>query len=538
MDKQATAAPQVATSNRVKRPLLFKFSILIIASIVIVVLVLTFTTIEREERLLTVSTKERGVTLVKTVALSCGNALVAADVSFMVDNINEVSKEKGIVYALVVSGNNECKVASDPSLEGKSLEDPVSLKAIQATTESPVIQRYYNSDLKEDMYDISFPIVISKEGNVSPTSAPGFISLPVGALWGFVRLGISLRELKFMIRQTYIQSIFMAIGVILLGFLVSFYLARNIVKPINKLMEGAIAISKGNLKYQISVHTEDEIGGLARAFNKMTNDLRESRDEIEEYSRTLEDKIEARTKELKEAQVKLIQSAKMAAIGQLGAGAAHELNNPIGGILGYAQFLLQKLEKPAFDAKDFEKFKDYVGYIKRESERCKAIVENLLTFSRKPSEAFEPINIKEVLENFLLLVRNQLEIKNIKLSTEYASGLPLVSGNANQLQQVFTNIVINAQQAMPDGGSLRIRTSLGDNGSKVQIEFSDTGCGMPPENLEHIFEAFFTTKKDWKSVGLGLSISYQIIKEHKGDIQVESKVGKGATFRVILPKAT
>ncbi|UCH12069.1 MAG: tetratricopeptide repeat protein, partial [Candidatus Omnitrophota bacterium] len=242
--------------------------------------------------------------------------------------------------------------------------------------------------------------------------------------------------------------------------------------------------------------------------------------------------------ELKSTQAKLIQSEKMAAIGQLGAGAAHELNNPIGGILGYAQFLLQKLKKPAFDTKDIEKFKDYVGYIERESERCKTIIENLLGFSRKPSAGLEPIDIKEVVERTLLLARNQLKTKNIKLSTEYASGLPLVSGNANQLQEVFINIVINAQHAMPDGGSLRIRTGVGDNGSKVQVEFSDTGCGIPPEDLKHIFEAFFTTKKVWKSVGLGLSISYQIIKEHKGDIQVESKVGKGTTFRVILPKAT
>lgn len=240
---------------------------------------------------------------------------------------------------------------------------------------------------------------------------------------------------------------------------------------------------------------------------------------------------------LKETQTQLIQSAKMSTIGQLGAGVAHEINNPLGGILGYAQYILQKLAKPDFSSKDFKTCKRYVQYIEKESKRCKAIVENLLTFSRKPAEKPMPLDITRALESTLSIIGHQLELKNIRISTDYEENLPPVSGNINQLQQIFTNIVLNAQHAMPEGGKLdiRARTKQVQGKKQVEISFKDSGCGISTENLEKIFEAFFTTKKDWKSLGLGLSICYQIIKEHKGSISVDSKVGAGTTFTIILP---
>jgi len=242
--------------------------------------------------------------------------------------------------------------------------------------------------------------------------------------------------------------------------------------------------------------------------------------------------------DLRNAQIQLVQSAKMAGIGQLSAGVAHEINNPLGGILGYAQFILSKLAKPDFNIEDFKTCREYLNHIERESQRCKKIVENLLTFSRKSPEEFQPLVIKTIMKNTLSMVRHSLESQNIKISVEYAADIPEVKGNANQLQQVFTNFIINAKQAMPQGGQLNIRAlkAIGQDGKEnLQIIFQDTGCGIAKENLERIFEPFFTTKGDWKSIGLGLSICYQIIEQHKGRIIVESEVGKGTTFTLILP---
>ena len=248
--------------------------------------------------------------------------------------------------------------------------------------------------------------------------------------------------------------------------------------------------------------------------------------------------LEKAYKDLRDTQAQLVQSAKMAGIGQLSAGVAHEINNPLGGILGYAQFILTKLDKPDFNAESFKTCREYLTHIERESQRCKKIVENLLNFSRKSADVFQPVDIKTTMENTLSVIRHSLESKNIKITTEYEPDIPLIKGNANQLQQVFTNIIINAQHAMPKGGQLNIRIKVGEEGGKknLQISFQDTGCGIPKENLERIFEPFFTTKGgDWKSIGLGLSICYQIIEQHKGRILVESEVNKGSTFTFVLP---
>ena len=258
-------------------------------------------------------------------------------------------------------------------------------------------------------------------------------------------------------------------------------------------------------------------------------------------NRLLYEGLEEVNKELKEAQAQLIQSAKMAAVGQLGAGVAHELNNPLGGILGYAQFILEKLSRPEFSLDDFKSSSKYIESIEREASRCKKIVENLLKFSRRPIVVKpEPLNIAQALDETLSIIGHQLKLKNINVITEITPDLAKVVGITNQLQQVFANLILNAQQAMSEGGTLRITAqNLLDEKTKtpnkVEIEFTDTGCGISGENLKHMFEPFFTTKQKEKGTGLGLAVSYQIIQDHKGTIDIKSEVGKGTTIIITLP---
>jgi PAS domain S-box-containing protein len=261
--------------------------------------------------------------------------------------------------------------------------------------------------------------------------------------------------------------------------------------------------------------------------------------DIKVKQRTAE--LEEANKELKEAQVQLVQSAKMAAVGQLGAGVAHELNNPLGGILGYAQFMLEKLNRPEFSLDDFKASSKYIESIEREATRCKKIVENLLKFSRRPVIIKpEPLDISQALEETLSIIGYQLKLKNINVITDIKPDLAKVIGITNQLQQVFTNIILNSQQAMSEGGTLRITAgNLLDETTqtpvKVKIEFTDTGCGISEENLKHLFEPFFTTKQKEKGTGLGLAVSYQIIQDHKGTIDLKSQVGIGTTVGIVLP---
>lgn len=350
-------------------------------------------------------------------------------------------------------------------------------------------------------------------------------------------------------------GMFVSIGIIFLSLLIS----NSISSPLKSLALSSAMIADGDLSQRVGLTSNDETGELIKSFNKMaealesrekrlTNiqkELDEKNQQLQDYANNLEFKVKERThelekayKDLKDTQLQLIQSGKLAAIGQLAAGVSHELNNPLGGIMGYSQLILEKIkikgDNDNLASEDLQSIFTYAGYIEKESKKCKDIVANLLAFSHKSKDTeFDYLDINKVMEDTLLFTKNQLEINGIKINENLAQEVPKILGNAHQIQQVFTNLIVNAQQAMKHGGTLTIATRLRDK--SVEISFADTGCGIPDENIGKLFTPFFTTKELGEGTGLGLSVSYGIIKNHKGEIIAESKVGKGSIFYVILP---
>jgi two-component system NtrC family sensor kinase len=360
---------------------------------------------------------------------------------------------------------------------------------------------------------------------------------------GTIELWLSTAAVSQSIQEAQMAVIFLTVFVLLFAVLVIAVIVSAITHPLTDLVAVTDLVSKGDLNQKVEIDRGDEIGHLARTFNEMITSLRHSRDEIEQYNRTLEGKIIDRTRQLEEAQNALIQSEKMSAIGQLAAGVAHELNNPLGGILGYAQFTLEKLQKndPAkTTSREVESYVRYVTDIEVQARRCKQIVQNLLRFSRSSRTLdLEPVDLNKIIEETMTFMEHQLHMNQIELKLELEPALPLVQGNAGQLQQVFTNLLINAMHASKPGTSLlivsRFSPSVGEFGGAVELQFVDQGHGIAAENIKKIFEPFFTTKEIGKGTGLGLSISYGIIKEHGGEITVTSVVGQGTTFTVVLP---
>ena len=250
-------------------------------------------------------------------------------------------------------------------------------------------------------------------------------------------------------------------------------------------------------------------------------ELAERNRQLEALNRDLERKVDERTRAL-------LQAEKMAALGRMAGGVAHEINNPLGGILIYASLLMEEIPPEDPKRADLER-------IVQEATRCKEIVKSLLEFARQSSPEMEPTDVNRAITDGLLFLENQATFHNIEIVKELDPSLPPVFGNAGQLKQVFMNIMINAADAMHGHGTLTIRTHPSQDGREVVIEFTDTGEGIPEEVLPRIFDPFFTTKEVGKGTGLGLSMSYGIVKEHGGRIEVETEVGKGTTFRVMLP---
>jgi two-component system NtrC family sensor kinase len=256
--------------------------------------------------------------------------------------------------------------------------------------------------------------------------------------------------------------------------------------------------------------------------------------ELQQELQTAYQQLSESHEQLKLSQQQLIHAEKLTSLGQLAASIAHEVNNPLAGVLLYTQLMEKKLEKKELPD---EKALDYLTKMEFELQRSTRLIRNLMDFAKQTPLEFQEVNLNSVIEKSLDLIAHSAKTQHIEVTKELDSSLPPLMGDSHQLHQVFTNLILNAVQVMSEGGKLTLRTSVTKN-NEIKAEVTDTGCGIPPENMGKLFTPFFTTKSEVKGVGLGLAVSYGIIKNHKGRIEVDSEVDKGTTFTVYLPLKT
>jgi two-component system NtrC family sensor kinase len=343
-------------------------------------------------------------------------------------------------------------------------------------------------------------------------------------------LYVGMLEKPYIDTANRVMSTFTIIAFLCVVFLlvILYFSTTRITNPLQKMVVATQVISKGDLAHRVKINSRDEIGYLAESFNRMTVNLEAANEKLIEWGKTLEKKVEERTKELRKMQAHLIQSEKLASLGKLAAGIAHEINNPLGGILIYSNLLLEDTEK---DSPHYENLKKIV----KETSRCKDIVKGLLEFARPKEPETSLIGVNEILEGSLAIMEKQALFQNISIKKSYESDLPKIIADSAQLQQVFMNIILNAAEATAGNGTLTLSTSLNPDSKCIEVKFSDTGQGIKEEDKKRLFEPFFSTKEVGKGTGLGLAISYSIIQKHQGTIEVKSQIGKGSTFTVKLP---
>jgi two-component system NtrC family sensor kinase len=306
-------------------------------------------------------------------------------------------------------------------------------------------------------------------------------------------------------------------------------------KPVKALERGTELLAKGGLGYQIEVHSSDEIGELAGSFNDMSLQLQAEHNENLAWTRTLEQRVEQKARELKRAHEHALQTEKMASIGKMAAVLAHEINNPLSGILTYAKLLRKWAEREDGSAVRRQEVRESLDLIASESRRCGDLAKNLLTFSRVTPMNLQPTDLNQVVERTVRLVQHQFELRGTQPQLRLDPALPLVECDAAQIEQVLLALFMNALDAMPQGGNLWITTSFSREENQVRVVVRDDGAGISPEILSRIFEPFLTTKETGHGVGLGLAISHSILERHHGSIEVQSEVGRGATFTITLP---
>ena len=450
--------------------------------------------------------------------------------------------------------------------------DP-QLNIIAAKKSESIDRRSTDPFLQKAVQSGEFRAEIEKSGNFLSTHYQKMkLYCPLwhqGRMIGSIQMEVFIGDLMTTLLESQrfilITVLFNAVVLIIFG---SFLLSRVLVKPVKDLLRLTKRISDGDFSQMIEVTSKNEMGQLIGSFNRMIERLKEDQDSLNKYLESLE----SANKQLKQAQEELIRTEKLASIGRFAAGVAHEVGNPLGAILGYTGIL----KKGRMDS---EETKDYLKRIEDEIERINKIVRELLDFARPSKFEIREVEINKVIENTLSLLSYQKDFKNIETRLDLESDLPLIKGDESQLSQVFINIILNAIDAMPNGGKLEIRTgghvidyfyddvlqrtypprrkgdpmesdfsylrksdptptlvtkfSKGDR--LVTVRICDTGVGIKKEDLENIFDPFFTTKAPDKGTGLGLSISLKIVESLGGEIKVESEEGKGTTFEVYFP---
>jgi len=327
--------------------------------------------------------------------------------------------------------------------------------------------------------------------------------------------------------------------IIIVSLGVGFFVHRLVYVPLRDLEAGARRISSGNLEQMIPVRSEDEFGQLAASFNAMTVALGNSQLQLREWGHTLEQKVEKRTQELRIAEAETARTEKLASVGLLAAGIAHELNNPLTGVLTFTTLLRKKMPDGSADAEDLD-------LVIRETKRCATIIRRLLDFAREKAPEKNFADLNQVIEDTARIIERPASFRDIEIAMDLDPDLPQVWVDSDLIKQVIMNMLVNAQHAIEHEGSITVRSrrfpqpKSSEPGTQpvpmVEISIIDTGCGIPEKNLKRIFDPFFTSKEVGKGTGLGLSVSHGIVRAHGGVIEVESMVGKGSTFRIYLPQ--
>ena len=324
-------------------------------------------------------------------------------------------------------------------------------------------------------------------------------------------------------------------AVLIVALLSWLFVWQVVEKPIRGLQHGTERLTHGDLGYQLKVQSQDEVGELAESFNDMSTQLRDANAQIVTWAKTLEDRVQQKTRELKSAQDHVLHVEKMASLGKMAAVVAHEVNNPLFGILTYAKLLRKWIATGQAGHEKREEALQCLDLIAAESRRCGDLIKNLLTLSRSSPLNMQSTDLRGIVDRALMLVRHQLEIVGIELHENMTEEMPPISCDSAQIEQVLLALIMNAIDAMPRGGNLWIATRWTHDEAEVEIEVRDDGSGIPDDVRPHIFEPFVTTKESGRGVGLGLAISRGIVERHGGRIAVESQVGRGTTFLVTLP---
>jgi two-component system NtrC family sensor kinase len=497
--------------------------------------------------------------LLERTAVEMGETILSSARSSMMENdrrrldeiIRNIGARESVIALRLVDAAGEVRYSSSPDEVGRihGLDSPVCQSchaggAARVPEDLREGLRRFRLPGGQGALALGFPVLNS----IGCSTAACHVHPPDQRVLGVLDLELSTASLEGAVADARSQMAWLGAATIVLASGVIGGLAwRTVHRPIQGMLSGVRRLGTGDLAHRLEVHGPSEVGELAESVNHMAARLQTANAELEDWNRTLETRIAEKTHELERTRDHMVFTEKMSSLGKLAAVVAHELNNPLAGILVYTKLLRRRLAKRAGSGEaaaagddggaGVTSVDEGLAMIESETARCGDIVKNLLLFAHRGDAGFEPTAVNEVVERTLKLIHHRADLEEVSLQCELGTDVPDIRANASELQQALLAVLINALDAMPDGGLLTVATRRHPVGARpggVVLEVRDTGPGIPEHLRARIFEPFFTTKEDGKATGLGLAVVYGIVERHGGRIELDSG-GSGTTFRLFLP---
>ncbi|MBL8179780.1 MAG: HAMP domain-containing histidine kinase [Bryobacterales bacterium] len=453
--------------------------------------------------------------------------------------IRDMGSEPGIRLIRIFSKTGQISFSTSDA-ELHHIVDKTAEACYACHAQAAPLEKLHRSDrariFVNDQGERVLGVILPIENQPDCSSAACHVHPPTQKVLGVIDAHLSLAAVDEQLAQHDTLVARFAGGAVVLVCLLSMgFLWVVVYHPLRDLMRGIRRVAAGDLEGQIPVRSSDEIGQVATEFNHMTGELHTARQEITGWARTLEERVERKSRELEQAHHSLLHTEKLASVGKLAATVAHEINNPLFGILTNARLAKRQLEKSPLESAQKEKISTKLGTIEHESQRCGEIVKNLLAFSRQTPPHMETVDIDTIIDRCVNLIQHTYQLQGIQLTVQSEPQKAWVRGDAGQIQQVLLALLVNAGDAMPQGGQVSVAVTV--EGKQVVLRVRDNGPGIPEDLQQRIFEPFFSTKEDGQGTGLGLAIASGIVEQHDGTITVLSAPGKGSEFVIRLPLA-
>jgi two-component system NtrC family sensor kinase len=506
------------------------FVVLVVAMLPFSLLVVRFASEDLQD-----ATSRHVVQIAETVVKSTRLAMLHDDRAAVTQIISDISRQPSIERLRLIDAGGQIIDSNHGREVGLSVDKK----------EEPCVHCHHGEVPREHVpHDMRWRIIDGAEGRSmiamepirnepSCTTASCHEHDASQKVLGVVDVTYSLAEADRSVKRHAMVIVGLWTGfVLVLAFGAGALLQRKIYRPLRQLETGADRISRGELDIRVPASGNDEFARVGTAFNAMREALKTSRADTAQLIQTLESRVEERSQQLLAARAETARGEKLASIGMLASGIAHELNNPLTGVLTFATLLRKKAPPGTQDAEDLD-------LVIRETKRCAGIIRRLLDFAREKVPVKGPFDLNQVVQDTVRFVERTASLQRIEIEFHPEPTLPSVHGDPDLIKQVVLNILVNAEQSISGPGRIEVATRTmaaeGGSGRQAEITVRDTGCGIPARNLPHIFDPFFTTKEVGKGTGLGLSVSYGIVRSHGGNIEVESSEGEGTTFRVRIP---